>query len=96
MPLSFALADDMETMDHWDAAGSWGVSTTNPLSGNGSFNESPGGDDPNSYDSYVMTSIRLVGTTNPVLRFWDRYRMGSGDWGRVEISTDGSGWSSRY
>ncbi len=37
-----------------------------------------------------------MGTTWPVLRFWDRHRMADDDWARLEVSTDGSGWTPLY
>jgi hypothetical protein len=96
VPQSFPVSDDMDTMASWTATGNWGVGTNAPLSGTGYLTESPVGDYPNSHDSYLMTSISLAGTTNPVLRFSDRYKLASGDWCRLEVSSDGSSWSYLY
>ena len=40
--------------------------------------------------------MNLAGTVWPVLRFWDRFRLASGDFGYVEVSPDGSSWYRLY
>jgi hypothetical protein len=81
---------------NWNRTGSWGLTTNGTYSGNYALTDSPVGDYGNSVDSYAMTAVNLSGTSWPVLRFWDRVRLNSGDWGRLEVSTDGSTWSAVY
>jgi hypothetical protein len=49
-----------------------------------------------STSSGVGIKSNLSGLKRPVLRFWDRYGLGSGDWERLEVSTDGNGWTPLY
>src|SRR5690606_22123359 len=96
VPLNLPVSDSLENLDQWVTTGSWGISTQNPHGGSGTLADSPVGDYENSRDSYALTAVNLNGTSWPVLRFWDRVRMSSGDWGRVEVSTDGNSWTSVY
>ena len=96
VPLAFGFIDPMENMDNWDATGSWGVDSTTKYSGSASIGDSPGDNYAVSQDSYILTAVDLSGTTWPVLRFMDRFELNTGDRIWLDISSDGSSWSSRY
>ena len=96
VPLAFPISDPMENLDQWVVSGAWGITTNAAHSGNGSLTDSPLGDYTINTDSAALTSVNLVGTAWPVLRFWDRFRLASGDWGYVEVSPDGSSWYRLY
>jgi hypothetical protein len=96
VPLAFPISDPMESLDQWVVSGTWGITTNAAHSGNGSLTDSPLGDYTINTDSAALTSVNLVGTAWPVLRFWDRYRLASGDYAYVEISTDGVNWTRLY
>ena len=81
---------------NWNLTGTWGLTTNGAHTGGGALADSPVGDYGNSVDSSAQTAVNLVGTSWPVLRFWDRVRLNSGDWGRVEVSPDGGTWYSLY
>jgi len=94
VPVVLPLTDAFDTVDQWVTTGTWGIS---PGGRTGTcLTDSPGGDYANSSDSYALTAVNLTGSTWPVLRFWDRYRLANGDWARVEVSTDGNNWSAVY
>ena len=80
----------------WNLTGSWGRSTNEVHSGMACLSDSPGFNYTNNSDSVAQTAVDLTGTSWPVLKFWDRYRLADNDWARVEVSTDGSGWSPVY
>ncbi|HNR71511.1 MAG TPA: hypothetical protein PKJ00_09045, partial [Verrucomicrobiota bacterium] len=94
VPVPWPLVDTMDTTDQWVTTGTWGIGA-NGRSG-GCLSDSPIGDYVNSSDSYALTAVNLVGTTWPVLRFWDRYRLADNDWARLEVSTDGNSWTPIY
>ena len=80
----------------WNLTGSWGRSTNEARSGAACLSDSPGFNYTNNSDSVAQTAVDLTGTSWPVLKFWDKYRLADNDWARVEVSTDGSGWSPVY
>ena len=94
VPVPWPLADAMETTDQWVTTGTWGTGA-NGRNG-GCLSDSPVGDYANSTDSYALSAVNLVGTTWPVLKFWDRYRLADNDWARLEVSTDGNSWTPLY
>jgi hypothetical protein len=96
VPLAFPVTDTLDTLGQWVTTGNWGIGGNGMRSGTGALMDSPAGDYANSSDTYALTAVNLAGTTWPVLRFWDRVRMSSGDWGRVEISPDGTTWTPVY
>jgi len=96
VPLNVPVNDGLENLDQWVTAGAWGITSLAAHSGSGALADSPVGDYANSSDSYALTAVNLNGTSWPVLRFWDRVRMGIGDWGRVEVSSDGGNWTPVY
>ncbi len=91
------FADGFEAgLINWNLTGTWNVATNGTHSGTYLLTDSPQGSYANSSDSYALTAVNLNGTSWPVLRFWDRVRMGIGDWGRVEVSSDGGSWTPVY
>ncbi len=96
VPLDLPVADPMESLAQWVSTGAWGLASNSVHGGGFALADSPGGDYANSVDSYALTAVNLAGTTWAVLRFWDRYRVAEGDWGAVEVSTDGSSWQALY
>ncbi len=94
VPVLLPLTDAFDTTAQWVTTGSWGIA---PSGRTGTcLSDSPTGDYANSTDTYAMTAVNLAGSTWPVLKFWDRFRLADGDWARVEVSTDGSGWTPVY
>ena len=94
-PLPFS--DDFEgSLVSWNFTGSWGLATNEVHAGVACLTDSPGSNYMNNVDTYALTAVNLVGTSWPVLRFWDRHRMADNDWARLEISTDGSSWTPLY
>jgi len=94
-PLPFS--DGFEgSLQSWNLTGTWGIQTNEAHSGLACLSDSPGFSYTNNSDSYAQTAVDLTGSTWPVLRFWDRYRLANGDWARVEVSTDGNNWSAVY
>ncbi|MDD4019269.1 MAG: hypothetical protein PHV28_15155, partial [Kiritimatiellae bacterium] len=96
VPRPAGFHDPMDTADNWDVTGAWGVDSSVFCEGTGSMADSPGANYPHNQSSYMTTSVNLSGTSWPVLRFRDRYALGAGDWLRVEISPNGSGWTRLY
>ncbi len=94
-PLPFS--DNFESgLINWNLTGSWGSDTNNAHGGLFSLTDSPQGAYANNMDSHALTAVNLTGSVWPVLRFWDRYRLADNDWARLEVSTDGSGWTAVY
>ncbi len=94
VPVPWPLADAMETTDQWVTTGTWGIGADGRSGG--CLSDSPIGDYANSTDSYALSAVNLVGTTWPVLKFWDRHRLADNDWARLEVSTDGNSWTPLY
>lgn len=92
-PLPFA-ADFEGNLLSWNTGAdtgtsSWGLSTEVKRTGNSSLGSSPGASYAQNVNSYMETSIDLRATEWPVLTFWDRYGLNSGDWIRLEVSATG-------
>jgi hypothetical protein len=96
VPLTLPMSDPMEDMSQWVVTGTWGITTNVAHGGNGSLTDSPFSDYGNNSDSYALTAVNLAGTAWPVLRFWDRLRLASGDFAYAEVSPDGSSWTRLY
>ena len=96
VPLTLPVSDPMEDLSQWVVTGTWGITTNAAHGGNGSLTDSPFSDYANGSDSYALTAVNLAGTVWPVLRFWDRFRLASGDFGYVQVSPDGSSWYPLY
>ncbi len=94
-PLPFS--DGFEgPLTSWNLTGSWGRHTNEARSGLACLSDSPGFNYTNSSDSFAQTAVNLTGSSWPVLKFWDKFRLADNDWARVEVSTDGSSWTPVY
>jgi hypothetical protein len=92
-PLPFAENFD-ENLLSWNTgaiAGSsaWSLSTEVKRTGVAALGSSPGSSYAPNSDTYIETAVDLRGTDWPVLSFWDRFGLNSGDWFRLEISATG-------
>jgi hypothetical protein len=86
------FSDPMEDLSLWNVTGSWGVEA-------GCASDSPGGpyaNGLNSANNGLRTAVSLAGTDLPVLRFRDRFTLAAGDYGYLEVSPDGGGWTRLY
>ena len=97
VPLNLPFSDPMENLDNWDATGSWGPDGATPHGGSFSLSDSPSADYADSSDTQILTAVNLTGSSWPVLSFWDRWAFAdTGDWGWLEVSTDGGAWTRIY
>ena len=92
-PLPFAENFD-ENLLSWNlgsdtGVSAWGLSTDVKRSGAAALGSSPGASYAQYTNTWAETSLDLRGTEWPVLTFWDRYGLNSGDWFRLEISGTG-------
>ncbi|MCF7674924.1 MAG: immune inhibitor A, partial [Akkermansiaceae bacterium] len=67
----------------------WGLSTAVKRTGNSCLASSPGASYAQNTNTYIETSADLRATEWPVLTFWDRFGLNSGDWFRLEITAAG-------
>ncbi len=99
VPLLPPLEDAFNDLSLWDTLGGWGIETNDAEV---CLTDSPLGFYAtylNSGNNYALTAVDLTGTAWPVLRFKDRhafYDVSSGDYGILEVSPDGSGWTRVY
>nr|MDA3799056.1 immune inhibitor A [Kiritimatiellia bacterium] len=94
-PLPFS--DGFEgTLIQWNLTGNWGVQTSNPYSGTSCLSDSPDTEYLPNVDSTAETAVDLSSATWPVLKFWDRVELNTGDWIKVEISPNGTTWYPCY
>jgi hypothetical protein len=95
VPLSLPLADSMDAMDNWvvgtnnGATLTWDTATSDVHEGTGCIAVMPTGQYLANSDTYIETAVDLTGTTWPILSFWDKVDLNTGDWVRLEISADG-------
>ena len=83
--LASGWTDGFETNSPaWTYTGRWTNMPGLGRDGSAALVDSPGEYLPSS-DTYAQTALNLSGTAWPVLRFWDRYVLGGGDWLSVEI-----------
>ncbi len=85
----------------WNFSGLWGITTGTNATGNACLTDSPSASTPPISTAAITThhGCRLTGTAWPVLRFKDRHAfhdVSSGDYGILEVSPDGSGWTRVY
>ncbi len=95
----YPLEDDLENPPGpwWAWDGTWGLTTGFAHSGNHAWNESPTGDYPSNADWSLYLGINLSAASLPVLSFYEYTSLGSGDVGRIEVSTDhGTSWTRIY
>jgi hypothetical protein len=86
------LAEDFEGTDiRWtfvsDNANpsTWAISDDDARNGTYCLTDSPGAGYEPSRNSYAETSVDLSGSAWPILSFWDKVDLNTGDWVRVEI-----------
>jgi hypothetical protein len=105
-PFKFKLnfATDVITFDFedglhdWETGGTnntWNITSVDAYQGTFSLDDSPQGGYKNNTDSWVAVkrAFDLSEAANPLLSFWHRYQLLSGDSGFVEVNTDrGKGW----
>ena len=95
--VSFPFFDDFESgLKNWEVTGSWGVTEESAKSGTKSLTDSPMTLYGNNVNTYAQFKINLVGSTRPLLTFWERHNLASGDYVYVEFSKDGSNWDRVY
>ena len=88
------LAESFEgPLVNWILTGRWGTSTNGVFQGIRCLSDSPDSSYQPAQDSYAQISVDLRGATWPVMRFWDRFELGAGDWARLEVSSDGNNWT---
>ena len=94
----YPFAEDFEgSLESWNLSGEWGKTASDKHGGSFSITDSPEKTYENSAGGEVRTAIDLTDSVWPVLRFWDRYAFAdTGDWGRVQVSPDGSTWHTLY
>ncbi|MDI6791769.1 MAG: choice-of-anchor D domain-containing protein [bacterium] len=96
--LSLPFHDSFENgPGHWIVSGwDWDLTTATSLSGSHCLTDSPDENYPNNARAIITLAgcLDLSASTSPVLLFWHKYSIGWGDYGEVEISTDGgTTWS---
>ncbi|RJP76297.1 MAG: hypothetical protein C4524_10300, partial [Candidatus Zixiibacteriota bacterium] len=84
-------------MGNWTVTGNWGVTSSNPHSGQYSFNDSPSGNYTNNA-TWTMTKtagVSLAGASQAWLDFWARWSIETNyDFVQVEVSTNnGATWT---
>ena len=95
VPLTLPLADSLDDLGNWVVGSNnandaqWSLVTTGVYQGTGCLGVVPVGQYAPSTDSYAETALDLTGSNWPVLTFWDKYELGTGDWFRLEISASG-------
>ncbi len=99
LPICTMISDDAGNgLANFSAQSPWGIGTTHFVSAPAAFTDSPAGNyaaNANSALSLVPLDLREVG--NVRLKFQSRCDTESGfDFGRVEVSTDGSNWSQLW
>ncbi|MGD9417672.1 MAG: fibronectin type III domain-containing protein, partial [Verrucomicrobiota bacterium JB025] len=92
-PLPFAANFDADLLN-WNTGAdtgtsAWGLSTAVKRTGASCLASSPGASYAQNTNTYIETAVDLRNTEWPVLTFWDRYGLNSGDWFRIEISGTG-------
>ncbi|MCC5833411.1 MAG: hypothetical protein JJU20_01645 [Opitutales bacterium] len=82
--------------ENWTLTGNWQVAEGLGPDGSLALVDSIGDYSPSS-NTFAQTAVDLTSLNWPVIRFVDRYHLGSGDYVYLEVSTnDGSSWSTIY
>jgi hypothetical protein len=104
IPATTAIGMDYPFVDNgeggggtWVADAPWALTTEDSVSPTHSWSDSPGGNYANNLAGQSLTlssPMSFLSAANPVLTFWHRYSLGSGDYLNVEASTNqGAGWA---
>lgn len=91
VPLVTAFADDVEGSSHFNATGSWGMTTSQSNSPTHSWTDSPSGNYTNNVNSNITSNVDVDvrGVAAPLLTFFTRYDLESNyDYLYVEVSGD--------
>ncbi|MBN2381737.1 hypothetical protein JXQ70_02545, partial [bacterium] len=90
------FSDDIETgPDKWTAEAPWAISNEASNSPSNAWSDSPGGNYGNNINvSLTSDPFDLSLLSNADLTFWHIYTLYSGDYGYLEITTDGTNWTS--
>jgi len=87
VPLGWS--DDGESLQAaWTRTGQWAVQPGAGRGGSAALVDSVGDYAINS-DTYMQTAVDLTTAQWPVLRFWDRFAIGGGDWIALDIWAEG-------
>jgi hypothetical protein len=89
--------DDVESGSNgWTAQGAWAISTESSHSPSNAWSDSPGGVYANNLNiSLTSPVISLTASSAPELKFFHTYDLESGwDYGYLEVTTNGSSWST--
>ena len=92
------FSENAETgISNWNRTGTWGLTTSNPHSGNYCITDSPSGNYSNNDTSSITLAqpIALQGETTMTLTYWYRsqYTWNNADHTYLEISSNGSSWT---
>ncbi|GAA5484465.1 hypothetical protein [Haloferula sargassicola] len=102
VPVELPFADTMDTLENWvggtnnTLAPTWGIDADDPHEGTGCIAVAPDGHYVAGTDSYVETAVDLSTAAWPVLSFWDKLDLNSGDWVRLEVSATGYATENLY
>ncbi len=92
------VQDFESSIPDWILTGSWGITTSQSHTGNGSLTDSPNGRYQNNSNYYAMltTPVDLSDAYFARLHFWQKFDLESGfDYGYVQATTDTSGtWTT--
>ena len=93
----YPFFEDFESgLKNWEVTGLWGITEEDAKSGTKSLTDSPLTLYPNSVNVYAQFKISLAASTRPMLTFWEKHNLASGDYAYVEFSKDGSSWDRVY
>ncbi len=93
----YPFFEDFESgLKNWEVTGMWGITEEDAKSGTKSLTDSPLTLYPNSVNVYAQFKISLAASTRPMLTFWEKHNLASGDYAYVEFSKDGSSWDRVY
>ncbi|MBI4286475.1 MAG: immune inhibitor A [Chloroflexi bacterium] len=96
--VAYPFFDDVEAgVGNWNPAAPWGITDVAGAahSGTHSWTDSPAGNYANNANTSLVMNIDLKTAKMPVLTFWQQYALeNNADFGWIEISTDGTSWST--
>ena len=96
VPVTPPIDDQLDDLTLWDTLGSWGIETNATESWLSDSPDSPYANGMGSANNYALTAVDLSGATWPVLSFRDKFNFTGNDYGRLEISPNGSTWYALY
>src|SRR5205814_9106644 len=91
----YPLSENIEgSLANWDLQTPWGATNQVAHGGTQSLTDSPNLPYDPSADVSATTVLSLGSTVQPYLRFWERHSLGSASHALVQVSTDGSNWTT--